>query len=220
MFFDGVREQSLVQVSAQRSWGRWLRDRLAFPWLALASPERAIAAGLTPLDLERLRMVLPWVRGRLLDIGCGDNLLVEAYGSGVGVDVVDWGHVDVVLAADGVLPFADDSFDTVTIVAALNHVAPRGRLLAECRRVLRPEGQVIVTMLTPWVSRITHWVRRRVDPDQTHRHHVSGEVWGLTPRQMQSLLAKAGFELFHTRRFVWNLNRLYRARPKESLPRD
>jgi SAM-dependent methyltransferase len=209
MFFDGVRDNSLAQLTAPRPFGRWMKDRLAFPWLALASSDRAIAAGLTPLDLERFRVVLPWVRGRLLDIGCGDNLLVEAYGSGIGADIVDWGRVDVILSGDGSLPFDDGSFDTVTIVAALNHIAPRERLLAECRRVLSDDGRIIVTMLTPWVSRITHRVRHDIDPDQTHRHQEDGEVWGLTPRAMQSLLARAGFQLVRTEPFVWNLNRLY-----------
>ena len=39
------------------------------------------------LESRRLAVALPYVRGRLLDIGCGYNNLVRAYGSGVGVEV-------------------------------------------------------------------------------------------------------------------------------------
>ena len=39
----------------------------------------------------RIRAVLPRVRGRLLDIGCGTNELVRRYGNGVGVDRIHHG---------------------------------------------------------------------------------------------------------------------------------
>lgn len=212
MYFDGVRERILANLAQPRSLAGWLKDRVAFPWLALASSTNAIENGFTPLDLERFRMVLPWIQGRLLDIGCGDNVLVEAYGSGIGADIVNWGQVDVLLPGDGTLPFASQSFDTVTILAALNHIPERERLLTECYRVLTPNGRLIITMLTPWVSRVTHRVRRKVDPDQTHRHQELGEVWGISRREMEQLLRKAGFELTITVPFVWSLNRLYVAR--------
>lgn len=209
VYFDGVRAASIACLKTPRSRLAWAKDRLAFPWLALISTGRALEARLTPLDLERFRAVLPWVRGRLLDVGCGDNLLVQAYGSGVGADVVDWGQVDVLLAADGTLPFESGSFDTVSILASLNHIAEREVLLGECRRVLAPGGRLIVTMLTPWVSVITHRVRHSLDPDQTHRHQDSGEVWGLWPKDMVRLVQRAGFTVERSIPFVWNLNRIY-----------
>ena len=47
----------------------------------------------------RTRVVLPHIRGRLLDVGCGLNELVKAYtGEGTGVDVYQWGDVDLVVA--------------------------------------------------------------------------------------------------------------------------
>ena len=39
------------------------------------------------LEHRRATAVLPHVRGRLLDVGCGSNQLVRRYGDGMGVDV-------------------------------------------------------------------------------------------------------------------------------------
>ena len=65
---------------------------------------------------QRIRAVMPSIRGRLLDLGCGTNQLVGAYpGDGVGVDVHQWGGVDCVVDDSSDLPFDDGSFDTVTI---------------------------------------------------------------------------------------------------------
>lgn len=206
MYFEGDRAQFLAKMREQRNIWQWLLDRLAFPWLAVTPGSEALKHGLMPLDLERFRVVLVEIRGRLLDIGCGDNLLVEAYGNGVGADIIDWGHVDVVLTGDGSLPFDDGSFDTVTIVAALNHMAHRDELIKECHRVLSPPGRLIVTMLNPPVSYISHHLRRRIDPDQIHRRPNRDEVWGMWPRDVERLLNRGGFSLQSSRGFVWDLN--------------
>ena len=67
------------------------------------------------LTTWRIRAVLPWVRGRLLDIGCGTNSLVGAYaGDGVGVDVHPWPGVDRVVEDSAHLPFETGTFDTVS----------------------------------------------------------------------------------------------------------
>lgn len=217
MFFDGLEDYWIARLHTKRSMGQWIRDRLCFPWLAMTSASKAVKYHLTPLDMERFYAVYPKITGRLLDIGCGDNLLVRAYGNGVGVDVVDWGHVDVVLSGDGTLPFADRTFDTITILAALNHIPERELLLRECGRILTQDGLLIMTMLTPTLSYWVHRIRHRVDPDQSHRHHEQGEVWGISRRSMQTLLDSTGFQLEGSKRFVWGLNQLYWARKENIL---
>jgi demethylmenaquinone methyltransferase/2-methoxy-6-polyprenyl-1,4-benzoquinol methylase len=54
------------------------------------------------------------------------------------------GNVDYVLANAEKLPFADSSFDCVTIGFGLRNVTDKAAALAEMRRVLRPGGQVLV----------------------------------------------------------------------------
>jgi SAM-dependent methyltransferase len=162
----------------------------------------------------RTNTVLPHVRGRLLDVGCGHNDLVKAYGQEhcVGVDVYPWDGCDIVVEDTAKLPFEDEEFDTATIIAALNHIPNRLDVLREIRRVLKPGGQIIVTMLGPTVSKAWHWLRRPWDEDQTERGMKEGEVWGIRPSGVRELLRHAGFEPTIERRFMLGLNRLYVAR--------
>jgi len=158
----------------------------------------------------RIRTVLPHVRGRLLDVGCGTNSLVRAYaGEGIGVDVYPWEGVNLVVEDTAVLPFADGSFDTVTIVAALNHIPNRAAVLAEAWRLLGPGGRLLVTMIPPTVSRLWYAVREPWDSDQRERGMVEGEVFGLPPGQMRQLLVAAGFRVEREIPFMARLNRLY-----------
>ena len=165
----------------------------------------------------RVRAVLPHVRGRLLDVGCGANQLVRRYGNGVGVDVHPWPNVDVVVRDTAALDWTPGTYDTVTLIACLNHIINRQAVLEECRRVLRPDGRIVVTMLTPRISRVWHWIRRRWDPDQLERGMQAGEVYGFTPLEMVEMFRAHGFRLQSTKRFMCGLNRLYVFVPLEDV---
>jgi SAM-dependent methyltransferase len=158
---------------------------------------------------RRVKAVLPHVNGRLLDVGCGSNRLVRRYADGVGVDVHPWPGADIVVADTATLQWESGSFDTVTIIAALNHIPNRLAVLHECRRVLRPGGRVVITMLTPLTSRIWHWLRAPWDADQRERGMQPGEVYGFTPAQLIRLFTHAGFTLLSHRRFMLGFNRVY-----------
>jgi SAM-dependent methyltransferase len=161
------------------------------------------------LAKRRLRAVLPHVSGRLLDVGCGSNQLVRHYANGVGVDVHPWDGADVVVNDTATLEWESASFDTITIVAALNHIPNRAAVLSECRRVLRPGGRVVITMLTPRTSRIWHWLRAPWDADQRDRGMKPGEVYGFTAHEVIDLFQRAGFTLLSQQRFMLGLNRVY-----------
>jgi ubiquinone/menaquinone biosynthesis C-methylase UbiE len=154
------------------------------------------------------------VRGRLLDIGCGGNLLVRAHGEGIGVDVHQWGDVDVVVEDSAKLPFEEGSFDTVTFLACLNHIPNREEAIEEARRVIRDDGRLIATMIPPRLSAVWHAVIRPWDLDQHGRHLHEGELWGLSNRGMRDLIERHGFEVVRHERFVFGLNNLFVAVPR------
>jgi len=156
----------------------------------------------------RVRVILPHIRARLLDVGCGLNYLVRRYGNGVGLDVYPWGDVDVLASDAASLPFRDASFDTVAIIAALNHIPHRSRALCEARRVLRPGGRLILTMIPPGISRFWHFLRRPWDADQRERGMAEGERYGLTQAEVRRLLEESGFSIQIERRFMLGINRL------------
>ncbi len=154
----------------------------------------------------RIRTVLPYIEGRLLDIGCGTNKLVPSYGNGIGIDIYQWGTVDLVVENTAHLPFDNESFDTVTLIAALNHIPNREAVLKDVYRVLRTDGRVIVTMISPHLSRIWHFFRRPWDVDQKERGMEPGELFGLTRAEVRSLLREAGFEIILERLFMFQVN--------------
>ncbi len=191
-----------------------IKDRLCFPLLAFLSSEHARALGLTPIDEERVAMALGRCQGLVLDIGCGTNDLARRYrsrqGMAIGVDVYPWPGTDVVCDTTR-LPFPDGHFDTVVMLACLNHV-PRSKrvgVLQEARRVLTGEGQLLITMINPVVGFVVHALRRRHDLDQLERGIGEEEAKGLWDKQVKALLAKSHFRLTTTIPFVFGLNCLF-----------
>ena len=104
---------------------------------------------------------------KVLDFGCGNGRLFELFRDVkniryIGVDqsnklidlarekypVGEFFHIE-----DLRLPFVDSSFDVVFAVAVLHHIPSRHKreeLLSEFRRVLKPNGILIVTVWNLW----------------------------------------------------------------------
>ena len=176
--------------------------------LILFPPEWLERCGWTTLEDERMRHVLPEIRGRLLDVGAGPNTLVQLYGNGTGVDVFDWGGGAVVVIDSADLPFADRSFDTVTFIACLNHIPNRQAALREARRLLAPGGRVVMTMINPLLGGVGHAIWWYSE-DKHRGGMLPGEVGGLWTRDIVTMSEAAGLRLERHRRFVYGMNHLY-----------
>jgi SAM-dependent methyltransferase len=172
---------------------------------------------LTSLRAERLARVLPELRGRVLDIGAGDNMLVKlhkerhpldpAAQASVGLDVTDWGGGCTIVENCKTLPFDTASFDTVSYIACINHIPEREEALAETLRVLKPGGRVIVTMIGRLVGTIGHALWWYSEDKHRDVHH--DELMGMDSGDIHTLLEKAGFADIQESGFVYGLNRLY-----------
>ena len=202
-------------LSCERTF-RHSRGEYASPWAVLRCPrvgERRTGAvqRMDLLESWRLRVVLPHVRGRLLDLACGYNNLTRAHGAGLGADVFPWEGIDVRIGDAARLPFRDGSFDTVSVLAALNHIPNREAALGAVMRVLRPGGVFLVTMIGPATGRFAHLLFHQ---DETRRGGMrQGELQGIRPSAVRALLQKSGFELVQEVPFQLGLNRLYIAKP-------
>jgi len=149
----------------------------------------------------RNRAILPHISGRLLDIACGTNKLVRSYkGQGLGLDIFQWGDVDVVVENSSKLPFGECEFDTITIIGSLNYIPNRVEVLREVRRLLRPTGKLIVTMISPRVGKMWSLLRSPM--------HTEDGLSGLPPEEVRALLNGAGLKIASEKRFMVGMNRL------------
>jgi SAM-dependent methyltransferase len=110
---------------------------------------------------SRYRFAARWVVGaRVLDIACGTGfgghiLLEESASQVTGIDIevaplvaakATLHEGQVLVQADGVaLPFEAGTFDTIVSFETLEHVADGVTLVKELRRVLRPQGTLVLS---------------------------------------------------------------------------
>ncbi|UPA25214.1 class I SAM-dependent methyltransferase [Shinella oryzae] len=204
-----------------------LRHRKSPPqmlWDLIGAPLRMVVLpdyqserfGFTSLRAERLRMVLPELRGRVLDVGCGDNMLLRLYREknrssaateSVGADVTAWSD-DVMLIENAAhFSFDDASFDTVSYIACLNHIPERVEAIQEAARLLRPGGRVVATMIGSFVGKIGHALWWYSEDKEREMH--PDELMGMDTNDVVSLFERAGLKLTLHKRFGYGLNNLF-----------
>ncbi|MFL5946109.1 MAG: class I SAM-dependent methyltransferase [Gaiellaceae bacterium] len=133
---------------------------------------------------EREELFRRYVGGpgkRVLDLGCRDGALTEAYASGndiVGVDAdkealaeaarrgieTRWADLDQPLGLD------DESFDVAVAGELLEHLRDPHRLVGEIRRVLRPGGTFVASVPNAYrlKGRLRFLAGRAPESDPTH----------------------------------------------------
>ena len=92
------------------------------------------------------------ISGDLLDIGAGTVPYYGIYKDLTdSVTCTDWSnslhdtsHIDVCADASYGLPFKEQAFDTVVLADVLEHVSNPQSLVAECSRVLKTSGKLVV----------------------------------------------------------------------------
>lgn len=197
-------------------------DLVGAPLRMALLPDRAAERlHLTSLRAERFAAVLPTLRGRVADVGAGDNLLVLLYRryavhlgqsaseacQSVGFDIISWAPDVVQISNAATLPLPDASVDTVSFIACLNHIPERAAALLEARRVLKPDGRIVITMIGRALGDLGHriwWYS-----EDKHRQVHEEELMGMDSPEILSLLRDAGFEPVDHSRFLYGLNNLY-----------
>ena len=169
----------------------------------------------------------------LLDVGCGSGFILDLahdlFGRLEGIDitpemlarVTPRPNVRVQLAPAEALPFADATFDVVTLYSVLHHLPDLAATFAEARRVLRPGGilyadespsqhfiSAISTLVShhgaaPWVAAEASGFsndasvfleRYGIDPEITRAAMIQNYgIGGLTEENLRRVLAEVGF---------------------------
>ena len=149
-------------------------------------------------DVRLKQIELIVAPGRLLDVGCSLGYYVEAAAArgwdAVGVEISPFAAqearelaVDVRTGTLEQAAFADAAFDCVTMWDVLEHVPDPVRHMLEVRRVLAPNGLVVIG--TPDLGHIRFRMQR-----ERWRHLKPAEhLFYFNRRSLERLLEKTGF---------------------------
>lgn len=177
------------------------------------------AAGLLSpwLRRQRLNAVRPHLRGRVLDFGCGVGALSSECrpDSYLGVDIDD-DSLELARRRSPAYRFQRElpdsgRFDTIVLLAVIEHVADAAGLLRRLKTLLLPQGRILLT--TP---------HRCMDDV-----HAAGAWLGLFSREagedherlydsaaMRALAEQSGFLVLEERRFLLGANQLFVLAPR------
>ncbi|MDE3226024.1 MAG: class I SAM-dependent methyltransferase [Nitrospirota bacterium] len=213
----GYDKQGFSIVQCRRCTLRYVNPRPSRTWLdawyqwAYFSPSHDNAAGAQHLLHEavktatarlRLQLLSPaGPKGRLLDIGCGGGFFVRA-AAAVGWDAMGLEpsveaarhaartqHIRVVAGRSEETPFVDDRFDVITLFDVLEHVFCPRTCLTEARRLLAPDGKLVIETpnMAGWLPRVMGTRHPWIRPPE----HLTY----FTPPTLRLLLAQCGLRV-------------------------
>lgn len=142
---------------------------------------------------------------RLCDVGCSrGQFLAAAITAGFSAEGVEPAPQIAQAARDAGLPvrtglledqqYADASFDALTLFEVVEHLRAPLPLLAECRRVLKPGGILLIS-----TGNAASWTAAAMSArwDYFDMARDGGHISFFNPRSMALLAAKAGFAVEH-----------------------
>lgn len=145
--------------------------------------------------------------GRILDIGCGSYPYFLAHTSFEEKFAVDQLPMSKEIASENRiesytlnlneephLPFEENFFSVVTLLAVVEHLNPDSMVLLfkECHRVLKPGGMVILTTPAAWSDGLLKYMARvnLVSAEEIHEH-----TFAYTLPLLGWHFGRAGFEM-------------------------
>lgn len=152
------------------------------------------------LSRKRNNAVLKYIKGSLLDLGCGDGALQNSYkGESLGVDINKYSEGNVLIISNfESIPLESKQYDTITIIASLNYFNNVDKVLKEVNRLLKDNGSFILTMPNHKIMKIWHKFR---------------EPWsfksGYSEKELIKLLNQNEFKLSNKEKFLFYLNNVY-----------
>lgn len=149
------------------------------------------------IELAALRPLLPELPQPWLEVGVGTGRFAQALGIRIGVDpsaglleLARQRGIEAIQASGESLPFPADAFGTVFLLTTWEFLAEPARVLAEIRRVLRPEGMLV----NAYLDRDGKWGASYVEKGRAG-HPLFSLARFDTFREVKRMTAAAGFAI-------------------------
>jgi SAM-dependent methyltransferase len=170
------------------------------------------------LQNKRIARATPFVRKGdvVVDVGCADGEMFESwrgvikYGYGVDPLVAQKQETPLYTLLPGLFPEAlpeGTTCDVITMLAVLEHIQPedQAKLAQQCHAVLNPRGRIVITVPSPQVDHVIHFLSaiHILDAETKHEHY------GFDVKQTPSIFPQPLFRMLKSKRFQLGLNNLF-----------
>lgn len=164
------------------------------------------------LRRRRVKAVLPYLKGKVLDFGCGVGYLAQYCSSEsyIGIDK-DGESLSAARKTypmykfQSTLPVAE-KFDTVIMLAVIEHINSVEDLLKDLSNVLIDDGRILITTPAPVADSI-HAIGARIGLFSHIAYEEHEKLYDLS--EMSKLIAHSGLSLRKYKRFLYGMNQLF-----------
>ena len=196
---------------------------ICFPYRAFILDPNQSTKHLLCLRDERMDYVSKYIKGKVLDLGCGPgNMFIKFFApDGLGVDFFQYEGLtpDQIIENPRKFSFADASFDTIALIANINHI-PTSVFedeFKEISRITKLGGRLVITRIGYIPSLLTHNVVKIQSKLSGHIHDMDSERgcehderYTVSVKEITDICLRNGFRFVECKSFwtEWWLNGL------------
>ncbi len=149
----------------------------------------------------------------VLDLGCGKtnylllsikNKIKKGHGVDINIKNERVGNIETTnLSVYEKLPFKNNMFDVVSMIAFIEHIDKPDKIVRECNRVLTKGGRLIITTPTRRAKPLWEALVKMGLTDEpgieSHKHYFNLD-------ELSSILKNNGFKVLESKRFEFGMN--------------
>jgi len=162
------------QFNAMPRVGSALPPRSHWRWYTLVQLREGIRSALQKSGLGPGKLAV--------ELGCGncpyEGIVLATGATYEGADLKGNKHADRIIGDDGKVPVPDAHYDLVLSAQVLEHVPDPAAYLAEARRLLKPDGRLVLSTHGIWIY-----------------HPEPNDYWRWTATGLRKTVEDAGFEV-------------------------
>jgi len=164
------------------------------------------------LRKRRIIAARPYLHGLILDYGCGIGVLSEACSpeNYTGFDL-DEESISIAKARYPKYRFnitipRESRFDTIALLAVIEHIRAPEVLLKELKSILKPQGTIVLTTPNPIIN-VLHRIGSKAGLFSTEAYEQHEQL--IDFRAMRMIAKNAGLKIKLYKRFLFGANQLF-----------